>query len=87
MSARYGTNMAVRAVGAAEPEEPQEPLQQSRYTGSDGRPKATFEEAFRLGRIDGNMRQMPWQLSWQRNERNLKLTDDTQAHLVKVINS
>jgi hypothetical protein len=73
------------AADAAESSEQQGPPQPSRYTGSDGRPKATFEQAFRLGRVDGNMRQMPWQLSWQRNERNMTMTDDVQAHLVKVV--
>jgi hypothetical protein len=80
-----GYLLDMAACAATNAAEPQEPSQPARYTGSDGRPKATFEEAFRLGRIDGNMRQMPWQLSWQRNERTLKLTDDTQAHLVKVV--
>lgn len=73
------------AADAAKSSEQQGPPQPSRYTGSDGRPKATLEQAFRLGRVDGNMRQMPWQLSWQRNERNLTMTDDVQAHLVKVV--
>ena len=83
--ARCNMDTPVRvAADAAESSEQRAPPQPSRYTGSDGRPKATLEQAFRLGRVDGNMHQMPWQLSWQRNERTLTMTDDVQAHLVKV---
>lgn len=39
-----------------------------------------------MGRADNSMQlRMPWQLSWQLNERTLKLTDDMQAHLVRVL--
>ncbi len=64
--------------GQAAPEAPQP------YIGNDGRRKATFEESFRLDRA--TLEKMPWQFSWQRNERTLKFTDETRAHLVKASN-
>jgi len=53
------------------------------YVGSDGRRKATFEEAFRANQ-PGDDQQLPWRMSWQRNEQSLTFADDTRAHMVKV---
>lgn len=72
------------AVDAPQPAEPQQSADAERYTGSDGRPKATFEQAFRVGHGDYGGQKMPWQLSWQRNERSLKFTDAINEHMVKV---
>lgn len=55
---------------------------QDGYIGSDGRRKATMEEAFRTSRVSGD--ELPWKLSWQRNERQLTFTDQTTVHIVKV---
>lgn len=55
--------------------------ERDKYVGSDGRRKSTFEEAFRVDSEDNN--QIPWQLSWQRNERNLVFADETNAHIVQ----
>lgn len=52
------------------------------YVGSDGRRKATMEEAFRIDRVSED--DLPWTLSWQRNERQLTFTDATTVHIVKV---
>mmetsp|Transcript_6066 Transcript_6066/g.17358 ORF Transcript_6066/g.17358 Transcript_6066/m.17358 type:complete len:270 (+) Transcript_6066:292-1101(+) len=52
------------------------------YIGTDGRKKATFEEAWNLSSPAADQH-LPWQMSWQRNERHLKFTDETRAHLVK----
>lgn len=55
--------------------------QRDTYLGGDGRPKSTFEDAFHLGRQ--NNASIPWQLSWQRNERHLTFANETTAHIVK----
>ena len=47
---------------------------------SDGRPKSTMEEAFRL---DRHMGDVPWQLSWQKNERSLTFDDSLKVQLIK----
>lgn len=53
------------------------------YIGTDGRRKATFEEAWSLKHPPGDQH-LPWRMSWQRNEKDLKFTDQTRAHLVQV---
>lgn len=75
--------MARKAQAAVDAPQPAEPQQSAEYTGSDGRPKATFEQAFRVGHGDYGGQKMPWQLSWQRNERTLKFTDAINEHMVK----
>ena len=39
-----------------------------------------MEEAFRTDRQMGNI---PWQLSWQKNERNLAFDDSLKVQLIK----
>ena len=43
-------------------------------------PKSTMEEAFRL---DRHMGDVPWQLSWQKNERSLTFDDSLKVQLIK----
>ena len=50
------------------------------YVSSDGRPKSTMEEAFRL---DRRMEKAPWRFSWQKNERSLVFDDPLKVQLVK----
>ena len=54
------------------------------YIGTDGRRKVTLEETFRQGRYSSVDGRMPWQFSWQRNEKALSFGDETRAHMVKV---
>ena len=60
--------------------EAESPHERQPYVSSDGRPKAIMEEAFRLDRQMGNV---PWQLSWQKNERSLTFDDNLKVQLIK----
>ena len=60
------------------------------YIGSDGRRKATIEEAFstQSGNTSESQgtdgRTPPWGISWQTAERNLEWNDDIKHRLLKV---
>lgn len=60
------------------------------YRGSDGRLKATFEQAFKLksgaAAVGGGAAPTaPWEMGYMANERNLAWNDDLKARLVKRV--
>ena len=81
ISSQAATRLQLRRTSSAAAAKAQQ--DSGGYIGSDGRRKATFEEAWSSKHPAGDQR-LPWRMSWQRNERDLKFTDQTRAHLVQV---
>ena len=71
-------------------ERPNPSTRPQEYIGSDGRRKATIEEAFSTQSSemseshDSDGRTPPWGISWQTAERNLEWNDDIKHRLLKV---
>lgn len=55
--------------------------EQKEYIGGDGRLKATWEGSSIMDRQYSQ--KMPWQFSWQRNERTLRWTEGVRVHMIK----
>ena len=83
------------AQRSSQPADPSSSSYEFTYRGSDGRVKATFEQAFknRVGVSDGSdgssssssQERAPWALSYQMSERySLLWNDDLKARLLKV---
>ncbi|KAK9831855.1 hypothetical protein WJX81_002077 [Elliptochloris bilobata] len=64
-----------------------EPLPPFTYNSSDGRPKATIEQALSMSSAEHMQRgpARPWNLGWQMNERNLVWNDDLKLRLIKRV--
>lgn len=86
-SGRY--TVFVRASSAQEEPSTSEAYQFT-YRGSDGRLKATFEQAFKGGQASGAVGgagappAAPWALGYQMAEKNLAWNDDLKARLIEV---
>eukprot|EP00210_Caulerpa_lentillifera_P000947 g917.t1 len=58
------------------------------YNSSDGKPKTTIEDVFRLPKSSPSQSMAvkpPWELSWQMNERNVQWIDDLKIRFIKRI--
>lgn len=55
------------------------------YSGSDGRKKATFEQAFKSGAVPTDESLAPWELGYQMSEKNLAWNDDLKARLLTQV--
>ena len=55
------------------------------YTSTDGKPKATMEDAWRVReQTPGGTTSAPWNVGWQMNERNTIWSDDMKKRFILV---